>query len=143
MRPVNRGQAPNPYAQYEDAADDLKGRIGGYCSYCERQIETHLAVEHIQPQLHNGPLVTTWTNFLLSCVNCNSCKGHGVIVLANYFWPDTDNTLRALDYNAGGLVRPNPARNANQQAIAQATIGLTGLDKDPGHPNINRRPTDA
>jgi hypothetical protein len=139
MRPVDRGTAPNVYTDYRDARPDLRARLGDYCSYCERQIETHLAVEHIQPQSRLGALRTTWTNFLLSCVNCNSCKRASPINLLDYFWPDRDNTLRALEYIAGGLLQPSLAMPAPIQTIAQATIRLTGLDKYPG--NVGREPT--
>ena len=50
MRPVDKGTAPTVYTKYQDAGPDLQSRLGDYCSYCERQIETHLAVEHIQPK---------------------------------------------------------------------------------------------
>src|ERR1035441_98128 len=143
MRPVDKGIAPNAYAHYREAAEDLKSRIGDYCSYCERQIETNLAVEHIQPKSLNAALQTTWSNFLLGCVNCNSSKGDAPIVLANYYWPDTDNTLRAFEYTNGGLVRAQPALTQREQARAQTTIELTGLDKDPGNPDLSRRPTSS
>lgn len=62
MRPVRRGSSPiaNDFNRYEDAKTDLISRIskghlkerhlGSYCSYCERRIETNLAVEHIEPK---------------------------------------------------------------------------------------------
>ena len=50
MRPVDKGTAPTVYADYRHAGPDLKSRIGNYCSYCERQIATNLAVEHIRPK---------------------------------------------------------------------------------------------
>ena len=88
MRPVDKGAAPAVYAKYQDAGPDLQARLGDYCSYCERQIETNLAVEHIQPKSHVPALRTDWTNFLLGCVNCNSSKGNTPINLRDYFWPD-------------------------------------------------------
>ena len=42
MRPVDKGAAPAVYTHYKNARVDLIGRLGDYCSYCERQIETHL-----------------------------------------------------------------------------------------------------
>ena len=45
MRPVERGAALRVYTKYQDAGPDLQARLGDYCSYCERQIETNLAVE--------------------------------------------------------------------------------------------------
>lgn len=134
MRPVDKGVAPAAYAKYQDAGRDLQLRLGGYCSYCERQIETNLAVEHVQPKLHLPALGSDWENFLLGCVNCNSCKGHAPVVLDDYFWPDADNTLRAFEYVRGGVIQPAPALPVGTATKAQATIALTGLDRYPGSP---------
>ena len=141
MRPVDKGAAPRVYAIYQDAAGDLRAALGDYCSYCERQIETHLAVEHIQPKSRRKSLAKTWSNFLFGCVNCNSSKGKKRVALKNYFWPDRDNTLRALVYVNGGLVQPHPQLLPVDARKALATIALTGLDKFPGNPG--REPTDA
>lgn len=141
MRPVERGAAPKVYTNYQDAGPDLQARIGDYCSYCERQIETNLAVEHVQPKDLVPALRNDWTNFLLGCANCNSSKGKKPIVVGNYLWPDLDNTLRAFEYGTGGVISTSPHIPATLQTKAQQSIFLTGLDKDPGNPNINRRPT--
>ncbi|MDZ7938443.1 MAG: HNH endonuclease [Rhodoferax sp.] len=144
MRPVHRGPAPAAaFANYRDAATPLMTALGDYCSYCERHIPTHMAVEHIQPKSLAPALLTSWTNFLLACVNCNSCKGHVPIALADYLWPDTDNTLRAFDYKLGGLMEPAVGIGILVLAKAQSTIRLLGLDKYPGNPNPARQPTDA
>ena len=139
MRPVDKGAAPTTYARYPDALTDLRGRLGDYCSYCERQIETGLAVEHIQPQASNCGLRNSWANFLLACVNCNSSKGKTPVVLLDYFWPNRDNTLRAFEYVEGGLVRPKVGLSALDHDRARDTIALTGLDKFPV--NSARQPT--
>lgn len=141
MRPVDKGVEPATYADYKDARGDLADRLGDYCSYCERQIETHLAVEHVQPKCHVAELLNDWSNFLLGCVNCNSSKGKTQVNLSDYLWPDLDNTLLALEYVRGGLVRPNSNLLQEAQNKARATIGLVGLDKDPGNPG--REPSDA
>ncbi len=143
MRPVDRGISPRLYADYRHAAVDLYDRLGDYCSYCERQIETYLAVEHIQPKTHVPELRNEWSNFLLGCVNCNSSKGSLEINLEDYLWPDCDNTMRGLDYLRGGLVQPNPDQPQPVQVKAKATIILVGLDKDPGNPDRTRRPTSS
>jgi uncharacterized protein (TIGR02646 family) len=116
-------------------------RLGDYCSYCERQIETHLAVEHVQPKSHNPALKTEWRNFLLACVNCNSSKGDTDVELLDYLWPDSDNTLLAFRYHEGGLIEVNTDLSDGLQIKGQATIALTGLDKVPGHSNTQRRPS--
>jgi uncharacterized protein (TIGR02646 family) len=120
---------------------DLQQRLGDYCSYCERQIETNLAVEHVNPKSRTPALVNDWQNFLLACTNCNSSKGNTAVALPDYFWPDLDNTLRAFEYVRGGLVQPHSILPANFTAKAQATIRLLGLDKDPGNPG--HQPTQA
>ena len=141
MRPVNKGAAPRVYAFYGDAIADLQVAIGDFCSYCERQIETNLAVEHVQPKSRKRALLNDWSNFLLGCVNCNSSKGKRSVILTKFLWPDRDNTMRAFVYNRDGLVRVySRLRQLNRQR-AEATISLLGLDKVPGHPIRARRPT--
>jgi len=141
MRPVEKGAPPGVFAKYQEAAPHLRQRLGDYCSYCERQIETHLAVEHVRPKSHNPALMTDWQNFLLACVNCNSAKGDTLVVIGDYLWPDLDNTLRAFEYSRGGIVQIRPGLSPGLSAKAQATIELLGLDKDPGNPG--REPTYA
>lgn len=142
MRPIDKGVAPAVYAHYRDAADDLLGRIGQYCSYCERWIETHLAVEHIQAKSRVTALRNAWSNFLLACVNCNSCKGNAHVALGEHFWPDVDNTLRAFEYVAGGLITANKGLSQRLRTKARATIRLVGLDRVPGHPRFDRLKSD-
>lgn len=142
MRPVERGVSPGVFANYRDAAEPLMQRLGSYCSYCERQIETHLAVEHIHPKALISSLALSWTNFLLACVNCNSCKGDSPIVLTAYLWPDSDNTLKAFLYQQA-LVFSSHGLTAPLRTKVEALIRLVGLDKDPGNPDLGRRPTSA
>jgi len=63
--------------------------------------------------------------------------------LPDYLWPDCDNTLIAIEYERGGLVRANSSLPGSVQVKAHAAIELTGLDKDPGNPRPDRRPTDS
>lgn len=141
MRPVDKGVSPSVYHQYKDAQPDLVERIGDYCSYCERQIETNLAVEHIQPKSRKVALKNSWDNFLLGCVNCNSCKGKKNVNLDSHFFPDADNTFMAFEYLDDGRVGIKPGLSAENQTRAQNTISLVGLDREPGHPNRRKRPT--
>jgi hypothetical protein len=142
MRPIDKGGPPaTVYADYRDAAPDLVALLGHYCSYCERRFETHLAVEHIQPKLLATALRTAWSNFLLGCVNCNSCKGDTPVTLTDHYWPDADNTLRAFEYLAGGIVAANSSLSTEQAVKAAATLALTGIDRHPG--NTTRPPTPA
>ena len=139
MRPVDRGSAERTYSNYADAQPDLVDRMGGYCSYCERQIETNLAVEHVRPKSLEPQLERTWSNFLLGCTNCNSTKGNTPVNLDEYVWPDVDNTLRAFVYKEGGIIEPALNLSSDLRAKAEALMRLVGLDKYPG--NQGRRPT--
>lgn len=131
MRPVEKGSAPAIYTNYADALPDLVQRIGRYCSYCERYITTNLAVEHVQPKSLASALALLWSNFLVACVNCNSCKGDTAITLADYLWPDNDNTIRAYQYSAGGIVTPHSTLSTVLTTKAQASLTLVGLDRIP------------
>jgi uncharacterized protein (TIGR02646 family) len=136
MRPVNKdGQPLNDdgtvvlFPEYARSRRYLIDAIGEYCSYCERSIPTSLAVEHIQPKTHNGHLELVWSNLLLACTNCNSTKGHENVVLANYFWPDRDNTYEKFIYDISGIVTVNPILNAGDAVRSQNLISLVGLDR--------------
>jgi len=136
MRPVSKGNAPQVYAKYQDAKQDLVNTLGTYCSYCERRIPTLLAVEHIQPKglPQYEHLQTEWTNFLLACVNCNSAKIDQPVDMAAFVLPDRDNTFTAFSYLDTGMVEPRDGLPANQVALASATRDLTALNRN-GHPN--------
>jgi uncharacterized protein (TIGR02646 family) len=131
MRPVERGTTSQMFSEYQQARGLLIARMGEYCSYCEMRLGASLAVEHVQPKDLNPALALVWENFLLGCTNCNSTKGKQDIVLADYFWADQDNTARAFEYAAGGFVRVSPVLDATEQAKAQRTMGLVGLEKCP------------
>ena len=136
MRPIDRGAAPDTYARYEDAKQDLVNRLGCYCSYCERRIATLLAVEHIQPKAlpQYTHLEREWTNFLLGCVNCNSAKSTTPVAFADYLIPDRDNTFLAFSYPETGMVEVVAGLPGNLPAIAAATSDLAALNRF-NHPN--------
>jgi len=143
MRPVNRGVSPSEnFSHYRDAAQSLIGRLGSYCSYCERHIETHLAVEHISPKCTDPDREKDWDNFLLACVNCNSSKGDTSINALEYFWPDTDNTLKIFSY-LDALVVSTPSLDSEQREKADSLIRLVGLDRYPGNLDKTRRPSNS
>lgn len=129
MRPVERGTAPRTYRKYGEAIGDLEARLGTYCSYCERPISVGLAVEHIIPKKLHPELETEWTNFLLSCTNCNSNKGDTPVVIEDFLWPERDNTFFALSYTKGGFVKLSEHMNQVQQEKAQALLDLVGLQR--------------
>ncbi len=133
MRPVNKGDSPinTNFKEYRKALPFLIGRLGGYCSYCERTIKTNLSVEHIQPKglKKYENLTGDWNNFLLSCVNCNSTKKDKEVKLVDCVLPDRDNTSAAYEYSADGDMRTSPSLKKRQKSMAEATLKLVGLDK--------------
>lgn len=131
MRPVTRGPAPQAYARYEDAKQDLVNRLGMYCSYCERRIPTLLAVEHIQPKAlpQYTHLETVWDNFLLGCVNCNSAKSKQPVELQDFLLPDRDNTFVAFQYSDLGTVDIVPGLQQPAAALAEAMRDLVALNR--------------
>ncbi|MEL0638538.1 HNH endonuclease [Marinomonas sp. TI.3.20] len=131
MRPVRKGSSPvnGDFNKYEDAKPDLVSRLGLYCSYCERPIKTLLAIEHIEPKGTNKTLEKVWSNFLLACVNCNSCKGSTPVNLQDILLPDRDNTFLAYEYGYDGEVSPSSTLNVQQSTSAKNTLTLVGLDK--------------
>ncbi len=136
MRPVDRGTTTTVYARYEDAKRDLTKRLGCYCSYCERRVSTNLAVEHIQPKglPKYAHLICEWTNFLLSCVNCNAVKKNKDVDLGALLIPDRDNTFLAFIYAEDGTVNIPPGLSAEASALANATCELVALNLG-WHPN--------
>jgi uncharacterized protein (TIGR02646 family) len=140
MRPIERGSCPidtagvtKEFREYQEARGDLITRLGEYCSFCETPLGASLAVEHMLPKKWHPHLEKDWNNFLLACTNCNSTKGYKKIVLADYYWPDRDNTFRAFIYLQGGIVRVNPNLTDFEQQQALKTLQLTGLDRMPGN----------
>ena len=138
MRPVRRGPWPvdgngaqREFSEYAEARGELIARLGEYCSFCESRLNASLAVEHILSKHHHPTRELDWDNFLLSCVNCNSTKGHRRLQARNYYWPDRDNTARAFSYAADGIVKLAPGLKQEQRRTAQRTLELTGLDKLP------------
>jgi hypothetical protein len=141
MRPVLRGPCPTGddgqdvvYSDYAQARGELIKRMGERCSYCEMHLDASLAVEHVKPKKPPGAAHAiperelAWDNFLLACPNCNSTKGDTDVVLADYVWPDNDNTFAAFVYAEGGLVAP---AKGPHEARALAMIKLVGLHKTP------------
>ncbi len=148
MRPVHRGPVPEAggiprtYAAYGDARDDLFARLGDYCSYCEMRCHEGPAVEHVQPKRGKSghpELELIWDNFLLGCPFCNSTKGDRQVVLSDCYWPDQDNTFRAFKYELDRAPQAADALSPAQQATAEKTLQLTGLDREPTHPKLTRK----
>lgn len=134
MRPVQRGASPLPatdFSDYSDAKPFLVSRLGPFCSYCERHVETNLAVEHIQPKglPAYAALEGRWDNFLLGCVNCNSTKKDKDIVLADVALPDRDNTFSAFEYFADGRIKPSERLQGDKLRLAERLLSSVGLDR--------------
>jgi uncharacterized protein (TIGR02646 family) len=138
MRCVEKGAAPAAgdgtvieLRPYQQAAPHLKDRIGRYCSFCERFVPVNLAVEHKLPKVNHPHLECEWTNFLLACTNCNSCKGTNEAPAGESLWPDVDDTFSAFDYMESGRIRVRPGLPADVTRRATAMLTLLGLDKTP------------
>jgi hypothetical protein len=127
------------FNHYRDARDPLIERIGDYCSYCEVCLHGTIHVEHVRPKDPRPAFEREWTNFLLACDNCNSVKGDTDVDLADYFWPDRDNTSRVFESELDQPPRISSWLNPAHQAMAQRTIDLTGLNRVPGHPQFSAR----
>jgi hypothetical protein len=145
MRPVRRGAVPEvdgvpkTYAAYGEARDDLIGCLGEYCSYCELPCAEGPAVEHVQPKggKHGRlDLELVWDNFLLGCRYCNGVKRDAPVVVSDYFWPDQDNTFRAFRYELDRAPQPANGLSPEDRARAERSLRLTGLDREPSHPNL-------
>lgn len=141
MRPIEKGITPTysngrtiAYSVYQDARGHMIARLGEYCSYCEMHADADLAIEHVKHKDQYPQYELDWTNFLLSCRNCNSTKGRtdtGCNQFLEYLWPDKDNTFNAISYSVGGIVKANPSINGLLKAKAERLIRLVGLDKMP------------
>ena len=136
MRPVIRGEAPRTYTAYRQALNDLVDRMGRYCSYCERQLPTSLAVEHVVPKSLDPELERDWENFLLGCTNCNSVKLAQPTNKRDFLWPDLDNTCLAFTYSKGGYVEVSSSLTETMQHKASKLMALVGLNrhKDEDYP---------
>jgi len=138
MRPVDKENLPQGkkgqaiiFKKYARSRRYLIDIIGDYCSYCERKMVSGIEVEHILPQSSPSGknLKLTWSNFLLSCKNCNTTKGTKT---GSYFFPDRDNTYRVFFYDASGKVKVSPQlTDPKEIQRANNTIELAGLDKEP------------
>ncbi len=137
MRPVHRGARPLPggFGEYKDAFPYLAAVLGFYCSYCERRMQTSLAVEHVQPKKWHPLLELEWTNFLLACVNCNSTKGDQNIALNEFLLPDRDNTFAAYEYRDDGHVAPAAHLDPAIARLAEKTLESTGQNTRKGLPD--------
>jgi uncharacterized protein (TIGR02646 family) len=136
MRPVDKGTTTKVYARYQDAVGDLETRLGAYCSYCERPFGA-LEVEHIQPKKINPALLTSWSNFLLSCKTCNTIKGHQPTTLDGALWPDLDNTFLAVKYQQHGWIEVSSTLDGTVAPKASKLVSLIKLDRH--HLALDRR----
>ncbi|MBL0386714.1 HNH endonuclease [Tumebacillus sp. ITR2] len=143
MRPIEKGSHPKDdsnqdvlFQKYQQAHPELISRLGEFCSYCEMRLEAGLAVEHVQPKTLYPQLALHWDNFLLACPHCNPTKGHKDVQLADYVWPDLDDTHMIFAYLEDGRVK---AVDSPYHARATNLINLVGLNKNPTPSESNDR----
>lgn len=143
MRPVDKGFDRGTFRPYTDAQKPLEDAIGRYCSYCERWIASGIHVEHKLPKGRYAGRKFRWTNFLLSCPNCNSGKGGGELKLSDYVWPDQDNTFSSFIYDREGRIMVSDALPLVAIKKAKELWQLVNLNC---HPDLkiteHRLPTD-
>jgi uncharacterized protein (TIGR02646 family) len=136
MRPVNRGNIPKQedgvsdkvYTSYKQAKDDLRDRLGSFCSYCEMNIDNQPDIEHVSPKSKNPELENEWNNFLLACKSCNIIKNNNNDNRKNYVFPDTHNTSFLYEYSIDG-VRVKDDLHEDIKALATATFDLVQLNR--------------
>jgi hypothetical protein len=132
------------FSDYKQARNPLVGRLGDYCSYCEMPCNEGPDVEHVRPKGGKGghpELELVWNNFLLGCIYCNTVKGDTPIHLGHYYWPDRDNTFRPFVYERDRAPQVAPEIKGQAKARARRTLELTGVDREPGHPDLTDRDT--
>ena len=135
MRPVNKGNIPQKldgtdktYTTYGQAKDDLRERLGSFCSYCEMNIENQPDIEHVSPKSKNPDLETEWDNFLLACKVCNTLKNNHNDDRNGYVFPDTHNTSFLYEYLENDVkVKSDLPQNIKELAIA--TFDLIELNR--------------
>jgi len=135
MRPVNRGEIPKKedgsdkvYTSYKQAKDDLRERLGSYCSYCEMNIENQPDIEHVSPKSKDPTLEKEWSNFLSACKSCNIIKDDNNDGRNGYVFPDTHNTSFLYEYSENNVtVKDNLPDDI--KVLATATFNLVNLNR--------------
>ena len=143
MRPLDKGEDLGEFNPYQNAQQPLVDRLGEYCSYCERWIASGIHVEHKKPKNDYPEEKYRWNNFLLSCSNCNSGKGHGELNLGDYLWVDSDNTFRAFVYDSEGRILPKTVYDETLNDKIKRTWLMLGLNRHPDKfTNGHEKPTE-
>ncbi len=135
MRPVNKGSIPKntdgsdkKFTDYKQVKDDLRTRLGSFCSYCEMNIDNQPDIEHVSPKSKKPELETDWNNFLLACKPCNIIKDNNNANRDGYVFPDTHNTAFLYDYSILGVrVKDNLPNDV--KILATATFNLVQLNR--------------
>ncbi len=136
MRPLDKSLFTTNQAEYKpygNAKPDLILAIGTYCSYCEREgFSSALDVEHINCKDDNPLEEFLWSNFLLSCKNCNSIKEKKTIDYTNTILPHLHNTFFPFEYIESGYIKIKDIVTEPLRSCTHNLIKLVGLDRRPG-----------
>ncbi|MCX6073765.1 MAG: HNH endonuclease [Campylobacterales bacterium] len=135
MRPVNKGAIPKNadgsdknFTDYKQAKDDLRTRLGSFCSYCEMNIDNQPDIEHISPKSKKPELEKEWNNFLVACKSCNIIKDNNNEDRDGFVFPDTHNTAFLYNYSILGVsVKDNLPNDV--KILATATFNLVQLNR--------------
>ena len=143
MRPINQGGKPDKHVtQYRDYFDDIKTRIGRYCSYCERRMpDGELHIEHVRPKSMSEEYKLCWHNLLLACFTCNSKKDKCDTNLRNvndlnideYAFPHIYDTYHLIDYPAPTYMPVcSPIARPEYKLKVEKLFGLLQMENNAG-----------
>ena len=156
MRPVTKKQVgeqidlsdgahaivQNPRSDHREAHPLLIANLGYYCSYCEDAVKNYanLQVEHVLPKDLYPQLKLEWSNFLLSCANCNgrANKSNKDVRLEDIYLPHLHNTFLCLEYREAGVLVPNRNHPGVSIAKAEKLLSTLGLDKEDARCEMRR-----
>ncbi|MCF7731592.1 MAG: HNH endonuclease [Akkermansiaceae bacterium] len=79
-KPHGRRHGPRGYRSYESYRDWLRDEFAFRCIYCLRrerwgQVKGEFDIDHFEPQVRRGDLITEYDNLLYCCHTCNLAKG--------------------------------------------------------------------
>lgn len=143
MRPINQGEKPGKHVtQHREYFDDIKTRIGCYCSYCERRMpDRELHIEHVRPQNASKEYRLCWHNLLLACFTCNSHKDKCDAAIRNvndlnideYAFPHIYDTYHLIDYPSPTYMPVcSPMAEAEYKLKVEKLFRLLQMDNSDG-----------
>lgn len=119
--------------KYQEITDELFALTKNHCCFCDLHPlkASGASVEHFRPK-STFPLVSyVWGNLFYCCTNCQK-KGNRFPLDFRLLKPDqisySFNHFFIFSFSTG-IIKPNPARNFEDQMQAKKNIELYGLNK--------------